>query len=563
MTLQSTKTATDNALLVSSNAPTLPGWKCYYDATGQDRIWFDVHNPQQPARDEQSEVSLANGNGRSFLIKQNAEIGSHYSVFEVEVTLKKYHHDSGIVFGWENGERFYYLELLLKDSTEGSGIFRLYRDHIPSHINGNDNMNLVIAGTVDELTAVGSYKTVQIKLEIAAEKTMQIHFGTNNVYSVPFYIVLPRKLAQRSHIGFAHNIRWDVQSSFRFLNWTGNTTKIYDTEVILSEDFESYNPKTDQWKFKRDWKFVFDQINAYGESYVLDMDGNNMAYTFVTDHGVEDWDIHLRKAGIPLVKGARYRVTFKARTESDGSRQLSRKIRVALEEDGDNYTNYSDQVPYITIDEELREYQFEFVMNHDSDPEAAFVIEMGHCQSTDETPLDVALDSILIEKLTLATDIFREDFQHLTTLPSQGWETHVEPGAEATFTVGEQFGSRMAHIDIDHAGNTDWHVQMYKSGITLEKGKRYQIRVKARTLSGSKRIHCILEENGGNWIGYSANHLYPHFTIDETMRTHLHNFTMNAETDRDTLLYLGFGRIGSYEEATELFIDDISVVEIV
>lgn len=560
MTLQAT--TDNNARLISTNAPALPGWRAYYEESGDDRVWFDVNNPQHPATDETAEITLSNGNGRSFLIKENSLINSEYCVFESELTLKKYHHNSGIVFGWENSETFYYLDLILRDATENSGIFKLYRDYIPSHLTANDNTNIVMAGSVDALTCAESHKTVCIKIELAADSAIQIHLGTDSSYTGSFYVPLPRKIAQGSHVGFAHNIRWDVQSSFRFINWTGVTSEIYDVETILSENFESYNSETEQWKYQQDWEFVCDEGNALGESYVLNVDGNNMAYTFVSDHGTEDWDLHLRKSGIPLEQGCRYRIRLKARTETDASRMLTRKIRVALEENGGDYTNYSDQVPYITIDEELREYEFEFVMNHNSDPDAVFVVEMGHCQSADDTPLDVALDTIVIEKLTLATDIFSENFDHMSILPSQGWETYVDPHAAANFTIGEHFGSRMVHIDVSNAGNTDWHVQMYKAGITLEKGKKYQIRFKACTLKGSKRMHCILEENGGNWIGYSATHMYTHFTIDETMRMHTQTFTMDAKTDTDTLLYLGFGRIGSYEEPTEIFIDNIQVVEI-
>jgi hypothetical protein len=164
--------------------------------------------------------------------------------------------------------------------------------------------------------------------------------------------------------------------------------------TIFQEDFGVAPANYDLNDGYNGWEFYVDEASsADAEGYIKyhGASGSKAAHVYVTDDGDETWHIHLRKVGVNLIQGKRYAIKFKAKTEIG----FSRKINVMLEEDEGSWTNYS-QAPYFTITDTLQDYYYDFVMKNPSDNGAVFVIDMGECDLSVETPLDVIVDDIKV-----------------------------------------------------------------------------------------------------------------------------------------------------------------------
>lgn len=108
----------------------------------------------------------------------------------------------------------------------------------------------------------------------------------------------------------------------------------------------------------------------------------------VLNEGTESWHVHARKTGISLVAGKTYKVMFKAKTEDVG---LEKTFQVKLEEDGNDYTCYGQNV--FTANSAFQDYSFKFIAPS-SDANSVICVEAGYFGSQD--PLDLVIDNIKI-----------------------------------------------------------------------------------------------------------------------------------------------------------------------
>lgn len=333
---------------------------------------------------------------------------------------------------------------------------------------------------------------------------------------------------------------------------------IYDEELYMPQTilFENFNTPSgyNQWSF-------YAHPNASATSYLKKVSPVNYEVrTYIQDTGDKAWHIHRKRKGILLVQGERYRIRFKAKTEAG----KSRTINIRIEEDGGDYTGYCESKIF-TLNDEMREFTHEFTMKEITDANAVFSFEMGRCTDLDVEALDVYFDNISVEKLNYKSPIFAEYFDYkeersgFPTYSDLGWDFYVDGNAAAVSSVCFHNNNLHSHSNVFDEGTTGWHVNLSKAGISLEQGKTYELRFKA-SVSGvnNKAINVILEENGGNWTNYS-NSPTPTYYITPNEKTYTHRFTMNHPTDRDALLYFGYGKVGTTSPPFDLFLDDIEL----
>ncbi len=112
--------------------------------------------------------------------------------------------------------------------------------------------------------------------------------------------------------------------------------------------------------------------------------------TRIRNVGTEPWHIHVKKSGIALVSGKRYRLSFRAHTEKD----QSRSINAMLIENGGAYQVYGFNK--FNINSTVSTCSFEFVSSTNNN-DACISIDMGNIN----TPygIDVMIDDIKLEKL--------------------------------------------------------------------------------------------------------------------------------------------------------------------
>ena len=103
---------------------------------------------------------------------------------------------------------------------------------------------------------------------------------------------------------------------------------------------------------------------------------NGRAVYNITDVGTEDWHVQLKQNGIFLEQGARYKVTFKAKSSE------ARTIKLAML--SPSYAWYGGDDIALEKDQE-KEVTVEFTMNETTDMNAALVVSMGAISGT-ETP---------------------------------------------------------------------------------------------------------------------------------------------------------------------------------
>ena len=118
-----------------------------------------------------------------------------------------------------------------------------------------------------------------------------------------------------------------------------------------------------------DWQFMTQQE---GEAKATIADNTMKVET--TKDGVVDYSVQLVQAGLPLEKGATYRISFDAKADE------ARKANVAMKAPDRGWIAYMSENPEITT--EFKNYSYEFTMDKDTDPNARFEYNMGATGST-------------------------------------------------------------------------------------------------------------------------------------------------------------------------------------
>lgn len=150
--------------------------------------------------------------------------------------------------------------------------------------------------------------------------------------------------------------------------------------TVFEDDFESG---------MGNWGSYVDNSASATINVVNDGIGNKVLHGAVSNTGSQNWHIHVRKTGLPLVYGGQYTLSFSAKTESG----QSRTINVMLEENGGSWTNYSN-APNFTINGSYQNFSHDFTMTKSTDNDAVYVIDMGYCSSLDNIAKDVYIDNV-------------------------------------------------------------------------------------------------------------------------------------------------------------------------
>lgn len=151
-----------------------------------------------------------------------------------------------------------------------------------------------------------------------------------------------------------------------------------------------------------------------------------------------------------------------------------------------------------------------------------------------------------------------------------GWKAPIVDfgdGWEVSYWFGKvgqcSKSSGIYHIEILDTGSLDWHVQMQKKGIVLEKGKIYRMSFEARS-SLDRTISCALQKDGTNdddWTSYSGGSgLYQ---INGEWQEFTHEFTMSNDTDRNVIYNISLGAVsGRITNAHDVYFRNIILEEV-
>ncbi len=119
-----------------------------------------------------------------------------------------------------------------------------------------------------------------------------------------------------------------------------------------------------------DWKFLT-ALGGVGSSQIR----NNEIVISTKNGGTEDYSIQLIQSSMPLVQGATYRFSFKAKAKNE------RKMKVGISAPERGWKRYFNDTE-ITLPTEYKEYAFDFVMEDETDPKARIEFNMGKQNNT-------------------------------------------------------------------------------------------------------------------------------------------------------------------------------------
>ena len=268
--------------------------------------------------------------------------------------------------------------------------------------------------------------------------------------------------------------------------------------------------------------------------------------------GTEDWNVQLKQEGIAIEKGATYKLKLKAAST------VGRQIKVALMglDDPEIYTWYggadlvlTENVPYevdcdITIDKPIAS-------------KVLLQVSMGKI-TNEETPASmITLSDFSLVKVSGGSEGGQPEPAASTEPEPTEPSAPIEPVEgnlikNPNFAEGEKdwtkviygdgaatvaFAENKAVFEITNVGTEDSQVQLKQSGINLEQGSTYKLKLKA-TSTVARKIKLVLMSTKYDWYGGGVVDL----EAGKEKAIEI-SFTMGKDTDSAADLVVSMGQM--------------------
>lgn len=276
----------------------------------------------------------------------------------------------------------------------------------------------------------------------------------------------------------------------------------------------------------------------------------------VTNAGPNSWSVQEFQEGLKFEKGQKYSVSFKAKAEQE------RKINVNI---GKALTSDPWFIPYVGaqtfgLTDNMKEYNFDFIMNEDTYDNGKMVFEFGNVTGGNATT-NVYIDDVAINKVNISTDLpptetpvtldnssivvknenmikdgsFEENIEVDTD--NSNWKTWWgdQWSGYSTGTVTSENGKMKVHLK--SIGGASYSPQVFQEGFKLEKDKTYIVSFKAYAPSKTLDIATIEQQ-------------------------YTYAFKVTEDTDSNLKLVFEMGNIAGGNAVTDLSLDDISIQEV-
>ena len=109
-------------------------------------------------------------------------------------------------------------------------------------------------------------------------------------------------------------------------------------------------------------------------------------------------------------------------------------------------------------------------------------------------------------------------------------------------------------VTVTKPGTVNWHIQLIKAGMSIEKGKTYRVAFNASSPdSDERRITVDVSRNSEPWTAYGSQSV----TIDKNHSPYNLLFT-SAHTDSQARIVFSLGNAGN----TRVVLSDIKLMEV-
>jgi hypothetical protein len=117
------------------------------------------------------------------------------------------------------------------------------------------------------------------------------------------------------------------------------------------------------------------------------------------------------------------------------------------------------------------------------------------------------------------------------------WAPYVDTGASATYKAEDN----KIKFDITNAGSQNWHIQLKQSGLKLEKGKTYQLKLTFSSNVDRKAELALMGNESKNYAYYGGEVVS--LTAGKDYN-YVGKFTMNSDSDTNSDLVFSLGKVG-------------------
>lgn len=202
----------------------VPGWSTHN--SGGERFWYAANTPQIPAQNETDLIRVSEGNGESFLIKENALLAEEPGEFKARITLTNYQENGGIVFNWNGTDDYYYIAMRLLSEGDNRREIAIFKNSIPR---GSSSWETT-PGLLYSYGLIGSSpfqvpfevntKTITVTLKISTSQMVIVQFNDDDGINGGFGFAVEEPISVDSKIGFAHSsIFTGNKTMYQFISW--------------------------------------------------------------------------------------------------------------------------------------------------------------------------------------------------------------------------------------------------------------------------------------------------------------------------------------------------------
>ena len=227
-----------------------------------------------------------------------------------------------------------------------------------------------------------------------------------------------------------------------------------EVNLIKSPNFEN----------ESDWSPYIDSAAAGNQT----LEGGKAEFD-ITNPGTDNWNVQLKQTGIPIEKGATYKLKFKAVST------VGRTIQVLLAKDSGAWY-IGEEISLTTTEAELEKL---WTIDVDVEGPATLQVNMGKINNATPTVSKVTLSEFSLVKVSGSGEEPTPDDPGSNLIKNfnfasgkTNWTETVDSSASASAIT---YDSNQAVFNITNPGTDEWHIQLKQEGIKLDKDCSYTL----------------------------------------------------------------------------------------
>ena len=260
-----------------------------------------------------------------------------------------------------------------------------------------------------------------------------------------------------------------------------------------------------------DWEVITNKVKASVE--VTNQNYVRMLKVAVPALSMKLEDVVVRQTGLALRADTTYILSFRGKAEKAKSIQA----KVA----GKSFK--------AELSTKVKKYTYEFTTSADLKANTAKLEFLLGKQG------NIYIDNVRIDKVQKASAEMVQNGDFADGM--LGWAPFVDTSAAATYVIDKN----KIKFDITNAGSQNWHIQLKQSGLNLEKGKTYRVKVTLQS-SADRKVEFALMGNASKNYAYYGGSVVT-LTAGKEF-SYVGTVKMDSDSDTNSDLVFSLGKVG-------------------